>query len=108
MQSATGQYSTQAGDPAQPVQHSVMTANSFGFFLRGVVSPVDLGSNFNSSGTIPAALFPVVSAGIGLGDYTAKRTNFRQPLRRNRGPRVLHPSHRTCPDTTISTCPFLL
>src|ERR1700739_756027 len=64
MQSATGQYSTQAGDPAHPVQHSVMTASSLGFFLRGVVSPVDLGSNFISSGTIPAALFPAVSAGI--------------------------------------------
>jgi hypothetical protein len=23
------------GDPAHPVQHSVMTASSFGFFLRG-------------------------------------------------------------------------
>src|SRR6266404_9235882 len=64
MQSSTGQYSTHAGEPAHPVQHSVMTANSFGFFLRGVVKPVDLGSNFSSSGTIPAALFPVVSAGI--------------------------------------------
>src|SRR5689334_13970933 len=65
MQSATGQYSTQAGEPAHPVQHSVITASSLGFFLRGVVSPVDLGSNFSSSGTIPAALVPVVSAGIG-------------------------------------------
>src|SRR5579864_1673930 len=72
MQSSTGQYSTQAGDPAQPVQHSVITASSFGFFLRGVVSPVDLGSNFSSSGTIPAALFPVVSAGISCSDYTEK------------------------------------
>ncbi len=54
MQSSTGQYSTQAGEPAQPVQHSVMTANSFGFFFRGVNSPLDLGSNLNSSGTIPA------------------------------------------------------
>src|SRR5260370_35548909 len=44
MQSATGQYGTQAGDPAQPVQHSVMTASSLGFFLRGVVIPSDLGS----------------------------------------------------------------
>jgi hypothetical protein len=34
MQSSTGQYSTQAGDPAQPVQHSMTTASSFGFFLR--------------------------------------------------------------------------
>src|SRR6266849_10041276 len=44
MQSATGQYGTQAGEPAQPVQHSVMTASSFGFFFRGVVIPSDFGS----------------------------------------------------------------
>src|SRR5215472_17058885 len=40
MQSSTGQYSTHAGEPAHPVQHSVITANSFGFFLRGVASPL--------------------------------------------------------------------
>src|SRR5437867_4852384 len=56
MQSSTGQYSTQAGDPAQPVQHSVMTASSLGFFLRAVVIPFERGSNFCSSGTIPGAL----------------------------------------------------
>src|SRR5882762_8272730 len=56
MQSSTGQYSTQAGDPAQPVQHSVMTASSFGFFLRAVEIPFERGSNFCSSGTIPGAL----------------------------------------------------
>src|SRR5271169_3900659 len=56
MQSSTGQYSTQAGEPAHPVQHSVMTANSLGFFLRGVARPLDLGSNFWSSGTMPTAL----------------------------------------------------
>jgi hypothetical protein len=44
MQSATGQYGTQAGEPAQPVQHSVMTASSLGRFLRGVAMPSDLGS----------------------------------------------------------------
>src|SRR5208283_5793934 len=55
MQSSTGQYSTQAGDPAQPVQHSVMTASSFGFFLRGVIRPFERGSCFSSSGTIPGA-----------------------------------------------------
>jgi hypothetical protein len=43
MQSATGQYGTQAGDPAHPVQHSVMTAISLGRFLRGVAMPSDLG-----------------------------------------------------------------
>src|SRR6266478_2553850 len=55
MQSSTGQYSTQAGEPAQPVQHSVMTASSFGFFLRAVTIPFERGSNFCSSGTIPGA-----------------------------------------------------
>src|SRR5919197_2464443 len=73
IQSSTGQYSTHAGDPAQPAQHSVITASSLGFFLRTVVSPVDLGSNFISSGTIPATLFPAVSAGIGCYDYNVNR-----------------------------------
>jgi len=56
MQSSTGQYSTQAGDPAQPVQHSMMTASSFGFFLRAVVMPLERGSCLSPSGTIPGAL----------------------------------------------------
>src|SRR5271155_5938468 len=64
MQSSTGQYSTQAGEPAHPVQHSVITANSFGFFFRGVNSPLDLGSNLNSSGTIPAGFKESASAAM--------------------------------------------
>src|SRR5690242_12713689 len=56
MQSSTGQYSTQAGEPAQPVQHSVITASSLGFFLRGVARPLERGSLFSSSGTMPTAL----------------------------------------------------
>src|SRR5215470_3219321 len=96
MQSATGQYSTHAGEPAQPVQHSVITASSLGFFLRGVVSPVDLGSNFNSSGTIPAALFPVVSAGIRFLDYTSKSLRIFSP-RSAFGPVIRHISHVQIP-----------
>src|ERR1700675_1112380 len=65
MQSSTGQYSTHAGEPAHPVQHSVITANSFGFFFRGVRSPLDLGSNLSSSGTIPAGFKESASAGMG-------------------------------------------
>src|SRR5438128_12405470 len=34
IQSSTGQYSTQAGKPAQPAQQSVSTANSFAFVSR--------------------------------------------------------------------------
>src|SRR5205807_8247745 len=64
MQSSTGQYSTQAGEPAHPVQHSVMTASSFGFFLRGVAIPLDRGSDLSSSGTIPTALLAPDWTGI--------------------------------------------
>src|ERR1700684_929620 len=64
MQSSTGQYSTQAGDPAHPVQHSVITASSFGFFLRAVLRPLDFGSHFISSGTMPTALVPPGAGGM--------------------------------------------
>src|SRR5437879_10949342 len=71
IQSSTGQYSTQAGDPAQPVQHSVITASSLGFFLRTVVRPLDFGSNFSSSGTIPGCFCSVSAI---ARDYTASQT----------------------------------
>src|ERR1700722_7007166 len=64
MQSSTGQYSTQGGEAAHPVQHSVMTASSLGFFLRGVARPLDFGSNLSSSGTIPTALVAPGAAGM--------------------------------------------
>src|SRR5262245_43416578 len=38
MHSSTGQSGWQTGEPAQPVQLSVMTASSFGLRLRFVVS----------------------------------------------------------------------
>src|SRR5271167_2673545 len=79
IQSSTGQYSTHAGDPAQPVQHSVMTANSFGFFLRGVSIPLDLGSNLSSSGTIPTALVSAaMNVIIAFGQF---RTQHRGVLK---------------------------
>src|ERR1017187_1617402 len=53
MQSATAQYGTHAGDPAQPVQHSVMTAISLGRFLRGVAIPSDFGSIFTTAVDMP-------------------------------------------------------
>src|SRR6266481_6518582 len=52
MQSATGQYGTHAGEPEQPVQHSVMTASSLGRFLRGVAIPSDFGSIFTAARTM--------------------------------------------------------
>src|ERR1700747_3616940 len=82
MQSSTGQYSTHAGDPAHPVQHSVITASSLGFFLRGVASPLDLGSNLSSSGTIPTALVAPVAAGGMRGIIAQKAGGGASILRR--------------------------
>src|SRR5947199_85835 len=81
MQSSTGQYSTQAGDPAQPVQHSVITASSLGFFLRAVSRPLDLGSCLNSSGTIPTI---PLSGSSGIANIIPHGME-----------RVVHPSHRS-------------
>src|SRR5262249_5239742 len=53
VQSATGQYGTQAGEPAQPVQHSVMTAISLGRFFRGVAIPSDFGSILTAAVDMP-------------------------------------------------------
>src|ERR1041385_8333220 len=44
MQSSTGQYSTHAGDPEQPVQLSLITAKMCGLRFRLVVVPSDVGS----------------------------------------------------------------
>src|ERR671923_2410158 len=82
MQSSTGQYSTHAGEPAHPVQHSVITASSLGFFLRGVARPLELGSNFSSSGTIPGCFCSVSAI---ARDYTASQvvvTLSRNPSER--------------------------
>src|SRR6266481_840137 len=82
MQSSTGQYSTHAGEPAQPVQHSVMTASSFGFFLRAVMIPLERGSYFCSSGTIPA-VFATSRSAMSLG-YPLGHHHFVTLLPRQR------------------------
>jgi hypothetical protein len=51
MQFATGQYSTQAGEPEHPVQHSLITAKICGLRLRCVVVPVEMGACLT---TVPA------------------------------------------------------
>jgi hypothetical protein len=44
MQASMGQYSTQAGEPEQPVQQSVVIAKMRGFFfLLALPSPSDMG-----------------------------------------------------------------
>ena len=49
MQASIGQYSMQAGDPAHPVQQSVVIANIRGLFLRAALpSPSDMGQCFST------------------------------------------------------------
>ena len=54
------------GDPAQPVQHSLVTASSGGFFLRGKLSPSDQGQAFSRPRSI--GIFGS-AGGLGLGLY---------------------------------------
>src|SRR3954465_14361861 len=56
MQASIGQYSMQAGEPAQPVQQSVVIARILGFFLRvALPSPSDIGKCFSRIEIIPCA-----------------------------------------------------
>src|SRR5579872_28408 len=59
MQSATGQYSTQAGEPEQPVQHSLITARICGLRLRCVVVPSEIGACLT---TVPALYSSILGA----------------------------------------------
>src|SRR6185295_6391136 len=53
MQASMGQYSMQAGEPAQPVQQSVVIARMRGFFLRvALPSPTDMGQCFSMMSNI--------------------------------------------------------
>src|SRR5712692_4887626 len=56
MQSSTGQYPTQAGEPAHPVQHSLITAIMCGLRLRLVVVPVDFGSRLTTLSAANSAI----------------------------------------------------
>ena len=49
MQASIGQYSMQAGEPAHPVQQSVVMARMRGRFLRvALPSPTDIGQCFST------------------------------------------------------------
>lgn len=49
MHASIGQYSMHAGDPAHPVQQSVVIAKMRGFFLRvALPSPTDIGQCFST------------------------------------------------------------
>src|SRR5918996_5783559 len=59
MHASMGQYSMQAGEPAQPVQQSVVMARIFGFFFRvALPSPTDIGKCFSRIEIIHALRSP--------------------------------------------------
>src|SRR5205085_10067976 len=62
MQASIGQYSIQAGEPAQPVQQSVVIARMRGFFLRvAFPSPSDIGQCFSTMSKMFGSSNPVMS-----------------------------------------------
>lgn len=75
-----GQYSMQAGEPAQPVQQSVVIASIRGRFLRAALpSPSDMGQCFSTMSYIRFA-FPArfaKSAGHNKKSPAAKHIYYR-------------------------------
>src|SRR5579863_1110483 len=66
MQSATGQYSTHAGEPEQPVQFSLITARMCGFRLRLLVWPLDFGAYLTTSPPTYSSMLGLVYATLCL------------------------------------------
>src|SRR6266513_361992 len=61
IQASIGQYSTHAGEPAQPVQQSVVIARMRGFFLRvALPSPTDMGHCFSTMSKMFCSSYPVM------------------------------------------------
>src|SRR5207248_11685413 len=74
MQASIGQYSMQAGEPAQPVQQSVVIARILGFFLRvALPSPCDIGKCFSRIEIFPCAPFHVSRVQL---NFNMARTYF--------------------------------
>jgi hypothetical protein len=81
MHASMGQYSMQAGEPAQPVQQSVVMARMRGFFFRvALPSPSDIGQCFS---TIPIMLFsaPDGKSQEGAHTLTCPRQALNEKLR---------------------------
>ncbi len=66
MQSSTGQYSTHAGEPEQPVQFSLIIARICGFRLRLLVWPLDFGAYLTTSPAVYSSMVGLVYATVSL------------------------------------------
>src|SRR2546421_8582383 len=73
MQASMGQYSMHAGDPAQPVQQSVVIARMRGFFLRvALPSPSDMGQCFSTMSKMFCSSNTVMSDTLTQGLFGAQ------------------------------------
>src|SRR5437763_15446328 len=73
MQASMGQYSMHAGDPAQPVQQSVVIARMRGFFLRvALPSPSDMGQCFSTMSKMFSSSNTVMSDTLTQGLFGAQ------------------------------------
>src|SRR5947207_14906271 len=87
MQASIGQYSTHAGEPAQPVQQSVVIARMRGFFLRvAFPSPSDIGQCCSTMSKMFGSSNPVMGDTLTQGLFgtqseTTSTLRSRQSLR---------------------------
>src|SRR5436853_4260327 len=74
MQASMGQYSMQAGEPAQPVQQSVVMARMRGFFLRvALPSPTDMGECFSTMSNMFSSSSAVMCDTLAYGMFLSQR-----------------------------------
>src|SRR5438045_4824685 len=82
MHASMGQYSMHAGEPAQPVQQSVVIASMRGFFLRvALPSPTDIGSCFSTMSKMLVSASAVMCETltyrqVSLNDNSKRRKQF--------------------------------
>src|SRR2546423_3600272 len=111
MQASMGQYSMHAGDPAQPVQQSVVIARMRGFFLRvALPSPSDMGQCFSTMSKMFSSSNTVMSDTLTQGLFGAQSetcANYpysKTPVRLNLPPRHKDTKH---PLSFNQSAPFL-
>src|SRR5947208_10598301 len=85
------QYTIQAGEPAQPVQQSVVIASMRGFFLRvALPSPTDIGSCFSTMSKMPVSASAVMCETLTYRPSFAQRElgTVKQSSRSNNAPQT--------------------
>src|SRR5213078_2764461 len=86
MHASIGQYSMHAGEPAQPVQQSVVIARMRGFFLRvALPSPTDIGNSFSTMSKMLVSASAVMCETLtydpaSLNERICERANSRRAL----------------------------